>query len=115
MRKDLLRRLEILEMSPRRYRIDGLVWCAHIGKGRRSRLAENERIVEDWNIGDPGYLSSIRERVTTDPCDVGFNQWRDGPVLRADDPRLQRETNLGGKSAIVCPQQCRTSRPGHRA
>ena len=85
MRKDLLRRLEKLEERRSSPEVMGVFWMKYVDRERRNTLAPNERIVEDWYLYEYG-IQWVGERITTDPCDQGWNyrETENGPVIVSD-------------------------------
>ncbi len=100
MRKDLLRRLATLEARSPQSEICGVCWYTTIPAERRSKLGENEKIVEDWYLESDDRLDSTRERVTADPSDVGLNYKRDGEGYTVDVSDIQRNSIPRGRSRI---------------
>lgn len=93
MRRELLRRLEKLEARRPPLVVEGLFWKDYIDRERRKALAPNERIVEDWYLTSYDKIRCIRERITTDPGDPGWNykETAEGAVIVPD---LQREITV---------------------
>jgi hypothetical protein len=98
MRKDLIRRLEKLEGRSDQFQVDGVFWVASDGKERRGTLSADERIVHDWYLDSDDRLSSVKQRVTADPSEVGLNYKNGGSGYRIDDASLQREIITVGRS-----------------
>jgi hypothetical protein len=94
MRRKLLQRLEKLEARRPQVQIGGIFWIERIDRERRGMLASNERIVEDFYLDAAYRILSIKERITSDPADHGWNYRNtiDGLQIESD---LQRKTMDG--------------------
>ena len=104
MRKDLVRRLEKLEVArkSRKERFDALriLYRTYAPEMCRA-LAEQEEWVEDWYVEPDGRISEVRRRITTDPSERGRNYRRDATGNETEDPGLERRSTKPGRGAKI--------------
>jgi hypothetical protein len=104
VRKDLLRRLEKLEMSKkaRDERFDSIgLLCRTFAEGMDRALAANEQFVADWYVEPNGRICEVRLRITADPSDRGRNYGRDVAGKHAENPKLERRLTESGPKGII--------------